>query len=61
MSAGGKVKDIVEGEAEVESKRGNTIKKNGDEENPAVVIDQGKVCDFFVLHPPRLASWSVMR
>ncbi|WRT68280.1 uncharacterized protein IL334_005256 [Kwoniella shivajii] len=34
----GKVADIVEGKAEVKSKKGNVISKNGTEEDPAVVI-----------------------
>ncbi|PWN40236.1 hypothetical protein IE81DRAFT_293693 [Ceraceosorus guamensis] len=34
----GEVKEVVEGEATATSKRGNEIKKKGDEENPAVVI-----------------------
>ncbi|PWN93846.1 hypothetical protein FA10DRAFT_264438 [Acaromyces ingoldii] len=34
----GEVLDVVDGEATATTKRGNEIKKNGDEENPAVVI-----------------------
>lgn len=34
----GEVKEVVDGEAKVTTKRGNEIKKNGDEENPAVVL-----------------------
>lgn len=40
----GKVADIVtEGEAKVESKKGNEIKKNASEEDPAVVIERSGV------------------
>ena len=35
---GGKVQEVVEGEATTTTKNGNEIKKKGDEENPAVVI-----------------------
>ncbi|PWN35212.1 uncharacterized protein FA14DRAFT_160458 [Meira miltonrushii] len=35
---GGKVQEVVEGEAKTTTKRGNEIKKSGDEEDPAVVI-----------------------
>ncbi|EPQ29473.1 uncharacterized protein PFL1_03228 [Pseudozyma flocculosa PF-1] len=34
----GEVKDVVDGKAEVKTKRGNTVTKNGDDEDPAVVI-----------------------
>ena len=40
----GTVKEIVqEGSAEIKSNRGNTIKKNASEQDPAVVIEQGGV------------------
>lgn len=38
----GEVKDVVDGTAEVKTKRGNTVKKDGDEENPAVVLNTGQ-------------------
>lgn len=34
----GEVQEVVEGKAETTTKKGNNITKNGDEENPAVVI-----------------------
>ena len=34
----GEVIEVVDGEAEIETNRGNTVKKNGDESNPAVKI-----------------------
>jgi hypothetical protein len=36
----GTVADIKEGKAEVKSKKGNTISKNGTEDDPAVVIER---------------------
>lgn len=36
----GKVAEVKEGTAEVKSNKGNVIKKHGDEENPAVVIER---------------------
>lgn len=36
----GTVADVKEGKAEVKSKKGNTISKNGTEEDPAVVIER---------------------
>ncbi|KAL7423459.1 hypothetical protein Q5752_001039 [Cryptotrichosporon argae] len=36
----GKVAEIVEGRAEVQSNRGNTIAKNGTADDPAVVIER---------------------
>ncbi|CAO1630214.1 unnamed protein product [Parajaminaea phylloscopi] len=38
----GTVKEVVDDTAEVKTKRGNTVKKDGDEENPAIVLDTGK-------------------
>lgn len=38
----GTVKDVVDDTAEVKTKRGNTVKKDGDEENPAVVLNTGQ-------------------
>jgi hypothetical protein len=47
----GKGADIVtEGEAKVESKKGNEIKKNASEDDPAVVIERSGVR----LSPPSL-------
>ncbi len=34
----GTVEEVVDGEATAETKRGNEIKKNGSEDDPAVVI-----------------------
>lgn len=34
----GKVQSVEDDKAEVKTKRGNTVSKNGDPENPAVVI-----------------------
>lgn len=39
----GKVADIKEGKAQVTSNRGNTISKNGTEDDPAVVIERSGV------------------
>lgn len=38
--AAGKVAEVKEGTAEVKSNKGNVIKKHGDAENPAVVIER---------------------
>lgn len=37
----GTVKEVIDDTAEVKTKRGNTVKKDGAKENPAVVIDTG--------------------
>lgn len=45
----GTVADIKEGKAEVKSKKGNTISKNGTEDDPAVVIErEGVSSSIFV-------------
>lgn len=38
----GEVKEVVDGEAKVTTKRGNEIKKDGTKENPAVVLNTGQ-------------------
>lgn len=37
----GTVKDVVDGKAEVTTKRGNKIHKQGEEDNPAVKLNTG--------------------
>lgn len=38
----GTVKEVVDGDAEVTTKRGSKVSKEGDESNPAVKLDTGK-------------------
>jgi len=45
----GKVADVVPGKAEVTSKKGNVISKNGTEDDPAVVIERPGVSAFQML------------
>lgn len=45
----GTVADIKEGKAEVKSKKGNTISKNGTEDDPAVVIEREGVSPFLMI------------
>lgn len=39
---------VTEGEAKVESKKGNEIKKNASEDDPAVVIERSGVSAAFI-------------
>ena len=45
----GTVADIKEGKAEVKSKKGNTISKNGTEDDPAVVIEREGVSTIYII------------
>jgi hypothetical protein len=45
-SAAGTVAEVKAGKAEVESKKGNKISKNGTEDDPAVVIERSGVSDW---------------
>lgn len=38
----GTVKEVVDGDAEVTTKRGSKVSKDGDKSNPAVKLDTGK-------------------
>ncbi|KAK0527972.1 hypothetical protein OC834_004229 [Tilletia horrida] len=45
----GTVKDVVDDEATITTKRGNEVKKKGSEENPAVVLEASSGSDAIKL------------